>query len=59
MTTTPVAVGISAAPKNNRLHSSGMIYVRLLKKPIGAAKIKAHVPNAVHNLIAVKTFLPL
>ena len=59
LTTTPVAVGIRAAPKKSKDQSRGMIYTRLFKKPIGKAKIKAKVPKPVHNLMAVSTFLPL
>ncbi len=54
-----MAVGIRAAPKNKSDHSKGMIYTKLFRKPIGAAKIKARVPKPAHNLIAVNTFLPL
>ena len=59
LTTTPVAVGIRAAPKKRRDQRRGMMYTRLFRKPIGKAKIKARVPNPVHNLMAVNTFLPL
>ena len=59
LTTTPVAVGIRAAPKKRRDHRRGIIYTKLFKKPIGAAKINARVPNPAHNLIAVNTFFPL
>jgi len=59
LTTTPVAVGIKAAPKNSKLHKRGMIYTKLDMNPIGAAKIKARVPKAAQSLMAVKTFLPL
>ena len=56
---TPVAVGIRAAPKNKRHHRRGIMYIMLLRKPIGAEKIKAHTPKRMHNFIAVNTFLPL
>lgn len=59
LTTTPVAVGMRAAPKKSSDHSKGMIYTMLLRKPIGAAKIKASAPKPVQSLIAVSTFFPL
>lgn len=59
LTTTPVAVGMRAAPKKSRLHSRGMMYTMLVRKPMGVAKMKAQVPKAAHSLIAVSTFLPL
>jgi hypothetical protein len=58
-TTTPVAVGMRAAPKNRRDQRRGIIYTKLFKNPIGAAKMKASVPNPAHSLIAVSTFFPL
>jgi hypothetical protein len=58
-TTTPVAVGMRAAPKKRRDQSRGMMYTRLLRNPIGAAKIKASAPKPVQSLIAVRTFFPL
>lgn len=58
-TTTPVAVGIRAAPKKSRDQRRGIMYTKLFKKPIGAANMKARVPNPAQSLIAVSTFLPL
>ena len=48
-----------AAPKNRRDQRRGIIYTKLFKNPIGAANMKASVPNPAHNLIAVSTFFPL
>ncbi len=56
---TPVAMGIMAAPKKSKHHNNGMIYTKLFRNPMGAAKTKAMVPNAAHILIALITFLPL
>ncbi len=58
-TTTPVAVGMRAAPENSKDQSRGMMYSKSSKKPIVVANIKARVPNPMHSLMAVRTFLPL
>lgn len=58
-TITPVAIGINAAPKNKRLQSRGIMYIKLFINPIGIAKSAAKLPNPATSLIAVKTFFPL
>lgn len=55
----PVHVGVSIAPVNKSIHSSGTSKNNVLTNPMGNANILAENPNKVHSLIDFSKFSPL
>lgn len=59
LTMMPVHVGVSIAPVNSNIHSSGINKNNVLTKPMGNAKMNAEKPKAAHSLMALSKFSPL